>query len=254
MQQLYTTGGGSMPGCRSASLNRLKLSSAKQPSAARFLPESPPTRAAGIDTRRRAAALCVGKCQRMLSIRHTGPVRLKKPGDLQKALDTLDARARELRSLFYPGQESPRCRADWLRWWELADSSLREVFADDDLVTPLYRTAQEVRTAIEGTEPPREVNLIPRAGEPASSGHTIMSSDPAVMSLLNRTRDVWVDRLETAACQLRQVQSFVNRGGPIAVLDTSAFLEGRRFHCANWPELLKANPPGNPQLASSLFA
>ena len=56
-----------MPGCRSASLNRLKLSSAKQPSAARFLSKSPPTCAAGVGTRRRAAALCVGECRRMLS-------------------------------------------------------------------------------------------------------------------------------------------------------------------------------------------
>ena len=88
-------------------------------------------------------------CRRTADRRHTGPVRLKNPGELQKALDTLDARAREL-EVFYPGQESQACRALWLRWWELADSSLREVFADDDLVTPLYRTAQEVRAAIEG--------------------------------------------------------------------------------------------------------
>ena len=55
-----------------------------------------------------------------------------------------------------------------------------------------------------------------------------MSNDPAVMSLLNRTRDVWVDRLETAAGQLRQVRSFVNRGGRIAVLDTLSVPRGKK--------------------------
>jgi hypothetical protein len=175
---------------------------------------------------------------------------LKNPGGLQKALDTLDARARELRRVFeiHPVMSSV-CRTVWLRWWELADSSLREVFADDDLVTPLYRTAQEVRAATEGTGGPVEVAVISSS---TSSGGTILSNDPVVMSLLNRTRDVWVDRLETAADQLRQVQRFVNRSGRIAVLDTSAFLEGRRFHCANWPELLDANPSGQPQLGVRL--
>ena len=36
------------------------------------------------------------------------------------------------------------------------------------------------------------------------------------------------------------------------MLDTSAFLEGRRFYSANWPELLDADPPGEPQLAVRL--
>ncbi len=122
-------------------------------------------------------------------------------------------------------------RTLWLRWWELADSSLREVFADDGLVTPLYRTAQEVRAAIEGPG---------------------LSNDQAVISLLNRTRDVWANHLESAADQLRQVQGFANQDGRIAVLDTSAFLEGSRFYGVNWPGLLDADPPGMPPLAVRL--
>ena len=180
-------------------------------------------------------------------------MRLKNPGELQKALDTLDARARELRRVFETRPApSSRCRRLWLRWWEVADSSLREVFADDDLVTPLYRTAQEVRTAIERTAAPAEVAVEDPSSTPLPPGGTILSNDPVVKSLLNRTRDVWVDRLETAADQLRRVQGFVNRDGRIAVLDTSAFLEGRRFYRTNWPELLDADPPGQPQLAVRL--
>jgi PIN domain len=179
-------------------------------------------------------------------------VRLKNPGELQKALDTLDARARELRRVFeIRPRFSSHCRRAWLRWWELADSSFREVFADDDLVTPLYRTAQEVRAAIEGTWGPVEIGMV-SSSTPGSSGDTMIRNDPVVMSLLNRTRDVWVDRLETAADQLRMVQRFVNRSGRIAVLDTSAFLEGRKFYGANWPELLDEDPRGEPQLAVRL--
>ena len=159
-------------------------------------------------------------------------MRLRTTGDLQKAIDTLTSLARELKSLLNdPNLTSRQARYDWLQWWANADMRLRDVFARGDLQTALYVTAADVRTSE------------PRQPASVTSGH-----DAPTLSFIIRCRDVWAERLEDEARELRQVQAFVDRPGRIGVLDTSAFIEGRKFWLANWPTLLGADPPGGPPL------
>jgi hypothetical protein len=147
---------------------------------------------------------------------------LKTPGELQTAIDNVDFLARKLADcLSGPRPNSQHAREAWLEWWAGADMKLRELFADDDLLVPLARTATEIR------------NLnIPASAYEAPS-----------LSFIIRERDVWVDRLDSAVRELRQLEGFVTRPGRVAVLDTSAFHEFDRFWVADWAEVTEADPP-----------
>jgi hypothetical protein len=149
-------------------------------------------------------------------------MRLKTPGDLQAVIDNVDFLARKLADcLSGPRPNSRQAREAWLEWWAGADMKIRELFADDDLLVPLARTATEIR------------NLdIPAPAYEAPS-----------LSFIIRERDVWVDRLETAVRKLKEIEDFVTRPGRIAVLDTSAFHEFDRFWVADWVKLTEADPP-----------
>jgi PIN domain len=161
----------------------------------------------------------------MPGARHTFRMRLKAQGELQAAIDSIDLLARELAEcLDGPRPNSLQAREAWLKWWAGADMKLRELFADDDLLVPLARTAAEIR------------NLdIPAPAYEAPS-----------LSLIVREQDVWVDRLATAVRGLEQVKDFVVRPGRVAVLDTSAFHEFDRFWVADWAAVTEADPPHEP--------
>lgn len=149
-------------------------------------------------------------------------MRLKTPGELQTAIDDVDFLARKLAEcLKSPRPNSRQAREAWLEWWAGADTKLRELFADDDLLVPLARTAAEIR------------NLdIPAPAYEAPS-----------LSFIIRERDVWADRLGTAVRSLEQLKDFVVRPGRVAVLDTSAFHEFDRFWVADWARVAEADPP-----------
>ena len=152
-------------------------------------------------------------------------MQLKTPGELQAAIDSVDLLTRELAEcLNGPRPNSQQAREAWLKWWAGADMKLRELFADDDLLVLLARTATEIR------------NLdIPAPAYEAPS-----------LSFIIRERDVWVDRLATAVRRLEQVKDFVMRPGRVAVLDTSAFHEFDRFWVADWATVTEADPPHEP--------
>jgi len=150
-------------------------------------------------------------------------VRLKTPGDLRVAIDSVDFLARKLADCLdvRPTPHSQQARSRWLRWWADADMKLRELFAEDDLLIPLAQTAAEIR------------NLdIPAPAYEAP-----------MLSFIIRERDVWVDRLDSAVVKLRRLEDFVSRPGRIVVLDTSAFHEFDRFWAANWARVADADPP-----------
>jgi rRNA-processing protein FCF1 len=149
-------------------------------------------------------------------------MRLKTPGELQKAIDAVGSLARELDECLNGLQPNSQVvRESWLKWWAGADMKLRELFADDDLLVPLARTATEIR------------NLdIPA---PAYEAPTL--------SFIIRERDVWVERLEAAVRRMIQLRNFTMRPGRVAVLDTSAFHEFERFWVADWPDVTQADPP-----------
>jgi hypothetical protein len=149
-------------------------------------------------------------------------MRLKTPGELQAAIGNVDFLARKLADcLEDPRPNSRQAREAWLEWWADADMKLRELFADDDLLVPLARTAAEIR------------NLdIPAPAYEAPS-----------LSFIIRERDVWVDRLDAAVRRLEQLKDFVRRPGRVAVLDTSAFHEFGRFWVADWALVTEADPP-----------
>jgi hypothetical protein len=121
-------------------------------------------------------------------------------------------------------------RRSWLRWWERADGRLRDVFADDDLITDLYRIQAAVRVL-------------------ETSAHSLaFPYDPSAKDLLRRECDVWRERLRDAARELEQLEAFVNRPGRIAVLDTSAFIEGGDFWEQDWPTITHADDDPAPGL------
>ncbi len=66
---------------------------------------------------------------------------------------------------------------------------------------------------------------------------------PPIQSFIIRERDVWVDRLNNAVRELKQLNDFVRRPGRVAVLDTSAFHEFDRFWLADWASVTEADPP-----------
>ena len=152
-------------------------------------------------------------------------MQLKTPGELQAAIDSVSLLARELAEcLNGPRPNSQQAREAWLKWWAGADMKLRELFADDDLLVLLARTATEIR------------NLdLPAPAYEAPS-----------LSFIIRERDVWVDRLATAVRRLEQVKDFVMRPGRVAVLDTSAFHEFDRFWVADWAMVTEADPRHEP--------
>jgi hypothetical protein len=158
----------------------------------------------------------------MLGSRHTSRMRLKTPGDLQAAIDNVDFLAGKLADcLNTPQPNSQQAREAWLEWWAGADMKLRELFADDDLLVPLAKTAAEIR----------DLDIPAPAYEAPS------------LSFIIRERDVWVDRLGTAVRRLEQHKDFVIRPGRVAVLDTSAFHEFDRFWVADWVMVTEADPP-----------
>jgi hypothetical protein len=151
------------------------------------------------------------------------PMRLKRPGDLRRGIDTLNAAAREVEQIELDIPTLEGARRSWLRWWESADGRLRDVFADDDLITDLYRTQAAVR-AVE------------------SSTHDLTSPyEGPAKELMRRECDVWKERLHDAARELEQLEAFVNRPGRVAVLDTSAFIEGGDFWEQDWPTITRAD-------------
>lgn len=155
--------------------------------------------------------------------RHTFCMRLKSPGDLQAAIDSVDFLARKLADCLEtrPRPNSQQARGRWLKWWAEADLKLRELFDDDDLLVPLAQTAAEIRN----------LDL------PAPA------YDTPILSFITRERDVWVDRLGNAVRKLKQLKNFVMRPGRVAVLDTSAFHEIDRFWVADWGKVTEADPP-----------
>jgi PIN domain len=152
-------------------------------------------------------------------------MRLKRPGDLRRGIDTLNALAREVGQIDL-GAKSSVVRLSWLRWWDSADQRLRDVFVDDDLITDLYRTQAVVR-ALEPSRP--------------SGGFVPVGNDGATTDLLRRECDVWGKRLHDAARQLEQLEAFVSRPGRVVVLDTSAFIEGGDFWEQDWPTITFAD-------------
>lgn len=149
-------------------------------------------------------------------------MRFKRPGDLRRGIDTLNALAREVEGID-PYFSSELLREEWLGWWDSADGQLRDVFADDDLITDLYRTQAVVR-ALE------------------SSVSSDFDTDAVeVRDLLQRERDVWRERLHDAARELEELEPFVDRPGRVAVLDTSAFIEGGDFWERDWPTITRAD-------------
>jgi PIN domain len=157
-------------------------------------------------------------------------MRLKRPGDLRRGIDTLNAVAREVEQIELDVPTLEAARGSWLRWWESADGRLRDVFADDDLITDLYRTQAAVR-ALE------------------TSGHNLaFPYDGSAKDLLRRECDVWKERLHDAARELEQLETFVNRPGRVAVLDTSAFIEGGDFWEQDWPTITRADDDPAPGL------
>jgi hypothetical protein len=152
-------------------------------------------------------------------------MRLKSPGALQKAIDTLTTLARELRESLDTSHPSlQQAREAWLKWWARADMAVRELFADDELLIPLARSAAEIRA----------LELVAPAYEAPS------------LSYIVRERDVWVERFEGASQRMALLSNFVMRPGRIAVLDTSAFHEFDRFWIADWATCVQAEPPYAP--------
>jgi len=153
-------------------------------------------------------------------------MRLKSPGALQTAVDTFTTLARELRESLDTSrpslQQGPR--EAWLKWWARADTELRKLFADDELLVPLARTAAEIRA----------LELVAPAYEGPS------------LSYIVRERDVWAERFEAASQRMGLLSNFVMRPGRIVVLDTSAFHEFDRFWRADWVTLAQAEPPYAP--------
>ncbi len=62
-----------------------------------------------------------------------------------------------------------------------------------------------------------------------------------MMALLVRERDVWMARLHNSVRELEQLEVFVNRPGRVAVLDTSAFIEGGDFWEQDWATITRAD-------------
>ena len=151
----------------------------------------------------------------------TDSMRVKPPGRLRLGIDTLNTLARELEQSDLDNERLTYARLWWLRWWESADRRLRHAFADDDLITDLYRTQAAIRVL-----------------EPSERGSAIEAGE---IDLLLRERDVWTERLHDAAWDLEQLEAFVNRPGRVAVLDTSAFIEGGDFWKQDWPTIIHAN-------------
>jgi hypothetical protein len=150
-------------------------------------------------------------------------MRLKTPGDLEASIDSLDLLARKLADCLNgrPRRNAQQDREAWLKWWAEADMKLRGLFAEDELLVPLAQTAAEIRN----------LDL------PAPA------YDAPIQSFIIRERDVWVDRLNNAVRELKQLNDFVRRPGRVAVLDTSAFHEFDRFWLADWASLTEADPP-----------
>jgi PIN domain len=152
-------------------------------------------------------------------------MRLKTPGQLQAAIGNVDFLAQKLAvCLNDPQHNATQAREEWLKWWAGADMKLRELFLEDDLLSPLAQTATEIR------------NLdIPAPAYEAP-----------ILSFMIRERDVWVERLDNAVSKLKQLENFVERPGRVAVLDTSAFHEFDRFWTADWAKVTEADPPYAP--------
>jgi hypothetical protein len=149
-------------------------------------------------------------------------MRLKNPGGLRAAIDRLETLTRNLaESLDGSDVNLQSAREAWLKWWAGADMALRALFADDDLLIPLARTAAEIRN----------LSFVAPAYEAPN------------LSLIIRERDVWGERLRDAVRELRQMEKFVMRPGRIAMLDTSAFHEFDRFWLADWARATEADPP-----------
>lgn len=139
-------------------------------------------------------------------------MRLRNPGGVDHAVQTLTYLAGQL------GNTRGACgtvqRQDrWLSWWDEADSQLRSLFSDTDLVTSLYQAQLQIR------------------GLP-------MSARP--FGLLGRETDVWVDRLEAAAASLKALKWFIEFPGQVVVPDTSAFIEGDYFTELDWKAIAGA--------------
>jgi hypothetical protein len=163
--------------------------------------------------------------------------------DLQLAIDTLATLSRELGQLINPTTTtSQQARDAWLRWWGSADQRLRLAFADDDLIVPLFHSA----TAIRPADPPPSWQSTPslfRSPEPSASWRATPANSAHEMDVVLRERDIWVQRLKAAETAARLLQTFVNRPGRVAVLDTSAFHESGDFWTADWAAVTEADPP-----------
>jgi hypothetical protein len=137
-------------------------------------------------------------------------VRLRNPGPgaVDNAINALAQVAGQLygcRSCTFHEMQG-----SWLRWWEIADAQLRNIFAEDDLVVAPYRTRAEI------------------AGLPGGRGG---------QELMAREAQVWIEKLEEVIRGLRALKPFIERIGRVIVPDTSAFIEGPDFTTFGWQEL-----------------
>jgi len=128
-------------------------------------------------------------------------------------IETLTRVRNDLGNTRAGGPEAWDRRDQWLRWWAAADGQLRNLFAEADLASSLYVSAEKIR----------DVNL---------------GALPYV--LMNRETDFWEERLGQVIGELKALQPFIERPGLIVVPDTSAFLEGEYFTDLDWQALIGA--------------
>lgn len=136
-------------------------------------------------------------------------IRLKNAGQVDWATRMMTELGNELENC-RSGSSLEDTRDRWLNWWFRADAQVRGLFVDSDLATSLYRTRQEIGRAF---------------------------SDPRPYDVLNHEHAVWTDRFDEIMRELRSLKCFVERPGQIAVLDTSALIEGVDFREFEWHSL-----------------
>jgi PIN domain len=141
-------------------------------------------------------------------------MRLRNPGGIDQALPILAQLSAELGNTMTGGRGIGAARDAWLSWYQRADPQLRNLFTDSELASDLHRTQLEVQH---------------------------MGEDALPYIHLSHVLDVWKERFEEIAAQLKALQGFVLSPGAVVIPDTSAFIEGDGLMDADWSRV--ANIP-----------
>jgi hypothetical protein len=107
-------------------------------------------------------------------------MRLRQPGNADHAIDTLTAVMNQLYDC--RSGRATEVQDKWLRWWEMADAQLRNLFTDNDPIISLYQTRLEItRTGSDIRFVQRETNVwIARFEEMISNLKALKHKGPGI--------------------------------------------------------------------------